>query len=210
MARNPATRQEITDRLIHYGGTSALEEIATIAQLVQSSSVLSAVERLAVLDANIGGFGIHTLLERGKSKQRSYDTEDRPIYRPIQYVQMYLTAPNFEWRARNAAEMACAHIEGLVKRFVERRNLLERMRSSPLGRLLHQRAVKYALPVSVWEDLCWLNDAVYVQVKHNYSVREIEEPEEVEERKGHLFSVEEALAIYVISRYLAVEIGNSL
>jgi hypothetical protein len=59
----------------------------------------------------------------------------------------------------------------------------------------------------LWEDLCWLNDAVYVHVKHNYAMRHSPEPGEVEEeRKGHLFSVEEAIAIYIIARYLAVGI----
>jgi len=162
MPRDPATRQEITERLDRYAGANVLQELAAIAQLLRFSSTQPAIERLAALDATVGGFGIHTLLERDRLAQVPYDIRDRPICRPIQYVQMVLAQPGFEWRTRYAVEMACAHIEGLVKRFAESRNLLERMRSSPLGSLLHQRGVRNALPEALWGDLCWLNDAVYV------------------------------------------------
>lgn len=237
MPRDPATRQEITERLTQYAGTDAWQEIAAIAQMIREHPnhtiaelpddpvaiikeiiVHSKIEyanpptepivRLAALDAQIGGFGIHTLVERLQSSQPPYDMRDRSIYRPIEYVWMCLArCADLEWHTRDAAEMACAHIEGLVKRLADKHNLLERLRSSPLGNLLHQRGVRNTLPKSLWDDLCWLNSAVYVHVKHNYASREYIEPDEVEEeRKGHLFSVEEAIAIYLIARYLAVEI----
>ncbi|MCD4737999.1 MAG: hypothetical protein K8R89_01900 [Anaerolineae bacterium] len=207
MARNPATHAEIMVRLTRYAGPAAIQEIEEIVQMLQEPSHHAAVECLAALDATIGGFGIHTLLERERLGQELYAMQDRPIYRPIQYVWMVLAQPNFEWRTRYATEIACAHIEGLIKRLAARHNLLEHFRSSPLGNLLHQRGVQNALSQPLWEDLCWLNRAVYVHVKHNYSIRELTEPDEVEEeRKGHLFSVEEAVAIYVIARYLAVGI----
>ena len=207
---NPATHKEIMDRLQHYAGPGAYQEVIAINQMLQVPPIAPAIDRLARLDATIGGFGIHTLLERKLAGQQPYAINDRPLYRPIQYFQKALSE-GYEWRTRNAAEMACAHIEGLVKLLAEKRNLLERLRASPLGTLLHQRGVSNALPQSVLADLCWLNDAVYVHVKHSYSMRELAEPDEVEnKRKGHLFSVEEALAIYIVARYLAVGITEAM
>jgi len=183
-----------------------LKKIFAHAKTEYAHSTDELITRLAALDARIGGFGIHTLIERSQSQQDPYDMQDRPIYRPIQYVRMYLVRrANLEWHTRYVAEMACAHIEGLVKRLADKHNLLERLRSSPLGSLLSQRTIKNTVPGPLYDDLCWLNSAVYVHVKHNYASREYIEPDEVEdERKGHLFSVEEAIAIYLIARHLAV------
>ncbi len=206
MPRDPASHKEIIERLNYYAGSEALLRIGQITRLLQEQQNDEAAARLAELDAEIGGFGIHTLQERQRANERPYAIEDRPVYRPIQYVWMFLErSSDFEWHARHTAEMACAHIEGLIKRLAEKRNLLERLRSSPLGSLLHQRAVRKTIPEDLWQDLNWLNSAVYVHVKHNYSLRYMMDPDEVEEeRKGHLFSTEEAIAIYIIARYLAV------
>jgi len=211
MPRDPATHAEIMGRLTHYAGPPAIQEIEEIAHMLREPSNRTAIERLAAFDAAIGGFGIHILLERERAQQSPYEIKDRPIYRSIQYVWMHLARhTDIEWHTRYVSEMACAHIESLVKRFADRHNLLKRLRASPLGSLLHQRGVRNALPQLLWEDLCWLNSAVYVHVKHNYSMRYLREPDEVaEERKGHLFSVEEAIAIYVIARYLAVGITEA-
>jgi hypothetical protein len=163
-----------------------------------------AIQRLATLDAEIGGFGIHSLADAKEQGTPPYPNEDRPICRPIQYVVRNLRHPDPEWYARDIAEMSCAHIEGLIKRFVERGNLIERFRRRSLGRLLHHHRVEEALPQPLLEDLRWLNSAVYTHVKHDFDSRLTDDYEE--DRKDHLFSVDEALAIYVIARHLAVEI----
>jgi len=180
MSRAPATHQEITARLAQYAGPEACQEVAAIAQMIQEQSrkatelsddpetflkqmILNSkieyahppnapIARLAVLETQIGGFGIRTLVKQLQSKQAPYDMQDRPIYRPIQYVWMYLSrCVDCEWHTRDVAEMACAHIEGLVKRLADKRNLFERLRSSPLGSLLlHQRGVRNALSPSLW------------------------------------------------------------
>ena len=195
----PASQEGILERLNRYGGDRAVTEIASIVDLLANEQRQQAVERLAALDARIGGYGIHSRLKADAGGRDPYEGRDRQLYRPIDYVIMHLKHSRVEWCARNIAEMACAHIEGIIKRFVERRKLLERFRPSPLGRLLHNGQVRQALPRPLWEDLLWLNSRVYTHVKHEFGFRdEIDEAEE--ERKGHLFTVEESLARTVSGR----------
>ena len=200
-----ATRREILDRLVRCAGDDAVAQVEKIAKLLGTGRLEQGRERLTTLDAQIGGYGIHSRLEADAAGEEPYESNDRPLYRPIDYVIMGLNHPQLEWYARDIAEMACVHVEGVIKRFVERRNLLERFRRSPLGRLLHTKPVKKALPHTVWEDLCWLNREVYTHAKHEFGWRD----EAKEERGGHLFTLEEALAIYVIARHLGVEVTQA-
>jgi hypothetical protein len=142
----PASQEGILERLSRYGDDRAVTEIASIVDLLASERRQQAMERLAALDAQIGGYGIHSRLEADAAGQDPYAIKDRPLYRPIDYVIMHLTHSRVEWYTRDIAEMACAHIEGIIKRFVEERNLSERFRQSSLGRLLHNGRVKRAFP----------------------------------------------------------------
>lgn len=200
-----ASHRQIFDRLICYAGRNAPAELEEVTDLLEAGQSEQAHKVLAELDKQIGGYGIHTRLDADAAGWRPYNSSDRSVYRPIDYVIMHLSHPQAEWYARDVAEMACVHVEGTIKRFVEQRNLLERFRRSPLGSLLHKRRVRNALPPTVWEDLCWLNRRVYVHAKHEFGWRE-DSDEEEGERDGHLFTVEEALAIYLIARHLVVQV----
>lgn len=70
MARGPATHEEIITRVVRYAGDGVVGEIKAIVTLLQDSPKRVAIERLATLDGDIGGFGIHTLLECHRASQQ--------------------------------------------------------------------------------------------------------------------------------------------
>jgi hypothetical protein len=202
-----ADRAEIYERLVRYAGDHAVAHVEEIASLLGEGQVEQAQDYLAKLDAQIGGYGIHSRLEADTAGREPYMTEDRPIYRPIDYVIMHFSHPRPEWYARDIAEMACAHIEGIIKRLVQQRNLPRRLRHKSLGIVLRNEGVEAALPKPLLGDLRWLNGRVYNLVKHEFGLHY--SVDEEGERAGHLFTVEEALAIYVIARHLAVGVREA-
>jgi len=144
----------------------------------------------AKYDKGIPGKGIHNI-EKPDGEggwTGNYDIVDRPIYRPIQYVEAYFTWDNFEWLSRDIVEMACLHVESCLKRYCGRndRKMFGKLLSSEEGR---------TLPSKLWNWLDQIRQYLYNPAKHY-----------IPEYEGHLFSSEEAIASYFICRKLGLEL----
>ena len=116
--------------------------------------------------------------------------EDRAIFRPIQYVGIYLRRRSLEWLTRSIVTMSCLHVETSLKRRLEIDGRLS------IGMILKDRKARTLDPDLV-EVLGELNKAVYNESKHTI---------ELAYADGHMFSVADALAVYLICRTLGSRI----
>ena len=151
---------------------------------------------LRQFDSTIGGFGLHSLATG------TTIPFERELHRPIQYIEMVLksNASNF---TRHLTEMACAHVEAILKKST-RVSFLSEIRDDklvPMGALLNK--AKHLIPSSLYDDLAWLNK-VYTFTKHEYG--EDAFPDDAHEGATHLFTLSEALMIYFIARKLVVSL----
>ncbi len=152
----------------------------------------SALRDLMLIDQTIPGLGQHNINERaGRGTVTAVARiEDRPIFRPIQYVGMYLCNSSLEWLTRNIVTVSCLHVENSLKRQLKVDGRLS------IGMIL-KRGKARSLDADLLETLWELNEAVYNPAKHSI---------ELTYADGHMFSIADSLAIYLICRTLGSRI----
>lgn len=201
--KNPTTRQEVFDYLRRLLGSNAYESVMNFVNLHVNGQAEEAVVELCKFDATIGGFGLHTIAGRNSlAGIPGVTVDDRDIYRPIQYVKGVLRSPDAAFQSRYVVEMACAHVEAVLKRIASSGFLGELVNGrKPMGALLRAKFEK-KLPPALYQDLLWLNDSIYIFAKHEYGSRPGKRAEE------SYFDLDEAVAIYFIARYLVVQLSQ--
>ena len=152
----------------------------------------SALRDLMLIDETIPGLGQHNINERtGKETVTAVARiEDRPIFRPIQYVGMYLCHASLEWLTRSIVTVSCLHVENSLKRQLRVDGRLS------IGMIL-KRGKARSLDADLVETLWELNHAVYNQAKHSI---------EHTQTDSHMFSIADSLAVYLICRTLGSRI----
>ena len=145
-----------------------------------------------LIDETIPGLGQHNINEgTGRGTVTAVARiEDRPIFRPIQYVGMYLEGYPLEWLTRNIVTMSCLHVENSLKRRLQVDGRLS------IGMMLMRRKT-HSLDSNLVEVLWELNEAVYNKSKHTI---------ERTYADGHTFSVADSLSVYLICRSLGFRI----
>ena len=152
----------------------------------------SALQDLILIDETIPGLGQHNINENGEggSTTAVARIEDRPIFRPIQYVGNYLRHGSLEWLTRSIVTMSCLHVENSLKRRLEIDAPLS------IGMILRRRKAQ-SLDVDLAGILSELSQAVYNKSKHSI---------ERTYANGHMFSIADSLAVYLICRTLGSRI----
>ena len=152
----------------------------------------SALRDLMLIDETIPGLGQHNINERtGRGTVTAVARiEDRPIFRPIQYVGMYLCHASLEWLTRSIVTVSCLHVENSLKRQLKVDGRFS------IGMIL-KRGKAQSLDADLGETLWELNEAVYNQAKHSI---------ERTYADGHMFSIADSLAVYLICRTLGSSI----
>ena len=151
----------------------------------------SVIEDLTVIDRTISGLGFEDV-NKLNSNDCVYELSDRPIFRGIQYVGTYLGMNNIEWLCRSIVMYSCYHLENSLKRRLEihenQRFSVGLLVDTPQGKLLDGSVRK---PVII------LNRAVYNRAKH--TIEDIDSD-------SHMFSVEDAIAIYLSCRVIGAKL----
>lgn len=144
------------------------------------------VGKLMGLDRKLGGPGFSNVSCNGTGR---YHAEDGDIFRPLQYCSMYFKmaceGSQAHWLTRTLVQMSSLHIEGLVKRIVGGSQY-------PLGRILRDPRVIQHLPGDTLNRLVRLT-SIYNEAKHTLS----------HTKDTHLFSIEDAILVYLLARKLA-------
>ena len=166
-------------------------EILRIGAVAVSDGV-SALRDLTVIDETIPGLGQHNINEKtGRGSVTAVARiEDRAIFRPIQYVGSYLQHRSIEWLTRSIVTMSCLHVENSLKRQLKIGGRLS------VGMIL-KRGKARSLDADLVEVLWDLNEAVYNKSKHSI---------ERTYADGHMFSIADSLAAYLICRTLGSRI----
>ena len=152
----------------------------------------SAFKDVILIDETIPGLGQHNINERtdGGLVTAVSRIEDRPIFRPIQYVGMHLQLRSLEWLTRSIVTMSCLHVEHSLKRALHIDGGLS------IGMILKRGKARY-LDSNLVDVLWELNEAVYNRSKHSI---------ERTYADGHMFSIADSLAVYLICRTLGFRI----
>ena len=124
-----------------------------------------------------------------------YATDDRDIFRPLQYCAMNFRQENKSdwkhdsaWHARDLVEMSSLHIESLIKRIG---NVLQ----LPLGAALRKAIVRRKVDPTTWRQIEAFTH-IYNDAKHDFS----------HAKDTHMFSVEDALLAYFVCRKLGAKL----
>ena len=184
-------RPEIHQLLQRAGLASHHSEVLRIGAVAVSDGE-SALRDLMLIDETIPGLGQHNINEiTGSGAVTAVARiEDRPIFRPIQYVGSYLQHLSLEWLTRSIVTMSCLHVENSLKRQLKVEGRLS------IGMIL-KRGKAQSLDADLIETLWELNEAVYNQAKHSI---------ERTYADGHMFSIADSLAVYLICRTLGSRI----
>lgn len=120
------------------------------------------------------------------------EIEDRAIFKPLHYCMVSLTDPDqdLEWEARSVVEMSSAHLEHLVGR-------IGRLTMLPLGNVLRKTIVRQKIDPVTWDQL-WRYRGIYNAAKHQFD----------HALGTHLFSVQDAVIAYEVSRRLGQELHH--
>lgn len=150
----------------------------------------SALEGMEAIDRTIPGVGVHNIYQQTNEGNTEViaKVEDRGIFRPIQYIQGFITNRSLEWLTRSVVTMSCVHVEYSLKR----RLAVEYYRPVSLGVLLRFTNAK-SLEVDLRESLSLLNWAIYNKSKHAIEHIKLDR---------HMFSIADSFAIYLICRVL--------
>lgn len=195
-------RAKLADIIEHFHrllGPDADKVILNAINLFSTGNAEQGLLILRQLDCTIGGFGLHSLLP-GATVEIPFERE---LHRPIQYIEMVLKSNASDF-TRHLTEMACAHVEAILKKST-RLSFLSEIRDDkpvPMGALLNR--VKHLIPQPLYEDLDWLNKKVYTFTKHEFG--EDAFPDDNSEGNMHLFTLSEAIMIYFIARKLVVSL----
>ena len=158
----------------------------------------SAIEDLTVVDRTIPGLGFEDINENPSPGYYTgvYQIPDRPIFRGIQYVGMHLEMDPVEWLSRAIVTDSCYHLENSLKR----RLGIHEDQSVSVGRLLDTREGR-RLDGTIRKPLIILNRAVYNRAKHTIEDIDLD---------SHMFSVADAIAIYLSCRVLGARLIGRL
>ena len=150
----------------------------------------SALEGIEAIDRTIPGVGVHNIYQRTNKWHSEVVTriEDRGIFRPIQYIQGFITNRSLEWLTRSVVTMSCVHVEYSLKRRLE----VDDNRPVSLGVILKFPNAK-SLEVDLHDLLSQLNWAVYNKSKHAIERIKLDR---------HMFSIADSFAIYLTCRVL--------
>jgi len=132
-------------------------------------------------DKKIGGVGIHNIDDGSNGR---YDVRDRDIFRPIQYIKMYLEHQTL-WLTRGIVQMCGLHLESVLKRITHQDRF-------PLGQAVSNFIAVRKLGNEITYDLKTIV-ALYNNAKHK-----VDHPKDT-----HLFSIEDALNCYIVTRKLS-------
>jgi hypothetical protein len=156
-----------------------------------------ALSELIELDKNIPGLGQHNVNKQVDKDTLTgvYDIEDRPIFRGIQYFGMHLNPEHPEWYTRMLVSDCCLHVENSLKRKTGIRGRLS------IGMILDKITRGIAIDNSTFDSLRLLNRAVYNKSKHTIEKIDMD---------SHMFSIEDAIAIYFICRTLGASLLKGL
>ena len=184
-------RPEIYQILCTVGLVSHYSEVLRIGAVAVSDGE-SALRDLLLIDETIPGLGQHNINEEteGGAIIAVARIEDRPIFRPIQYVGSHLLHRSLEWLTRSIVTMSCLHVENSLKRRLQIDGRLS------IGMILKRGKARH-LEADLVEVLWELNEAVYNRSKHSI---------ESTYADGHMFSIADSLAVYLICRTLGSRI----
>lgn len=165
-----------------------IEPIREIARALPDH-VLPATDKLIELDRQIPDLGQHNVNERTANGGLTgvYRVEDRPIFRGIQYVGMRLHDQDVEWLSRNIVTESCYQVEGSLKRATGIKGPLS------VGMILKKVGRRAPLDLGSMTALSYLNESIYNNAKHTIEQVNMD---------GHMFSVADALAVYLACRVL--------
>ncbi len=152
-------------------------------------NIEQSIELVEDYDKAIGGTGIHNVSrpDGRDNLTANYDTKDSSIYRPIQYVSVYLKNESLEWFTRDIVADSCLHVESCLERYCK--NSIK-----PFGWLLNSKEGR-TLPPELWRKLDIIRTHIYNPAKHY-----------VPDYDVHLFSPADVIAMYFICRVLGLEI----
>lgn len=185
---SPAAIFERLQRLI---GPEAVNEITDIVALLDDHQNAVAIQRLVTLDEKIGGyFSIPAIGPKLPG-----------VYRPLRYITFTLEHPAPREMARFLVAMIGQYLENLLQRL----NLIGALGKIsdnlfPMGRLV--RLNESFLPKPLYVDLQWFASEIYNHAKHSLYL----EDQPVSKEQPHYFELDEALALCLIARKLAVQL----
>ena len=142
-------------------------------------------DQLLDLDQTVGGACMSTVTQNGTGQ---YHLDDRDVFRPLQYCEMYFYRKDdmseVEWYTRHIVQMSGLHIETLLNRVGE-------MSGATLGHALNNNRVKKRIGRVAWTQADRFR-SIYNAAKHDVC----------QDKDSHLFSVEDAVLAYLVSRKL--------
>jgi len=188
-------RPEIEELLPLAGIQASSGDIQQIAR-ESTHDFTTAFDDLLKLDCSIPGLGQHNVNERDSDGQLTgvYCIEDRPIFRGIQYVGMHLQIPNPEWSTRSIVWDSYLHLENSLKRKTGIQNL-------PMGKILSHIGRNGPLSPDLYDALKLFSRKVYNKAKHIIDDTDMD---------THMFSLDDAIAVYLISRVFAARLLKGL
>ena len=143
-------------------------------------------DQLLELDEIMGGACMTRLTNPAGKGQ--YNLDDRDVFRPLQYCAMYFyrkaDMTEVESFTRAIVQMSGLHIESLIGRIGE-------MFGMTLGQALHHWRMKKRIGNFTWQCVDRFRK-IYNSAKHDVD----------HEMDTHMFSVEDAVLAYIVSRKL--------
>lgn len=179
-------RLEIRQIVFRLGLAEHEATISNIGKRIEGGSPFP-FDLLLPIDQAIPGLGVHNV-DEGYSGV--YQIKDRPIFRPIQYVSSRLNTRNIEWFTRDIVKYSCLHVENSLKL------RLDVAGPYSVGMILKRSGYK-KLDVGLSGVLQQLNSLVYNRAKHTIERNDLD---------SHMFSVSDAVAIYLSCRMLGAHL----
>ncbi len=179
MTTHPSFLWGIASQLLTAAQVAELRPIATTRPLNY--------EQFILFDHTLGGPNMLNVSRNGLGR---YAPDDRDVFRPLQYCQMYFELvaeeSRAEWLTRELVHMSSLHVEGLVK-------LITGTPRLPLGNALQQPRAKSTINPMLWGQIDRFR-SVYNNAKHSMN-----HPVDT-----HMFTVEDAVVSYIICRRFAL------
>ena len=191
--KSRASRAAIFERLHRLLGPEAEPIIQRVIERLDSGDTTAGISELKAYDDTIGGYC---------GMPEEWCKPDG-AYRPLGYVPMFLDSRHHRDMSRYVVDAIGQHVENLLQR-IGHLGFLNAISSQmfPMGKLV--KSMRLFLPKQLYEDLQWLASEVYNHAKHSLDVFHRPTPEE----RAHYFQLEEALAVFLIGRKLAVQLEN--
>lgn len=172
-------------------GTGVEPLIQNVVDLLDGGAAPEAITALKACDDSIGGY----------CGMPAVPVKPDGVYRPLGYIPLLVQNPHPREMSRYIIDAIGQHVENLLQR-VAFLGFLNSMsdRLFPMGKLV--RSMWPVLPGQLCEDLQWFAGEVYNHAKHSVEAEARQGPGQI----AHYFDLDEALAIYLIGRELAVQL----